>query len=150
MRLIYLAILVALLSLQAFAAETSLYFCKCICFNQYAIVPLYRPSNPKQPCLSCTKQFCLDQKLDMCKTATLPEIDPDTATGEEGDVQTRCFQRDSRMAKFAIISFLLLTSGLVIGAAVKNRVQYQWLSAYLPQSSRMPSLSGRWSSVSQR
>lgn len=66
-------------------------FCKCICFDHFEIVPLYRPSDPSKPCLSCTKQFCLDQKLDICKDASLGEVDYDVGTGEEGDVQTRCF-----------------------------------------------------------
>jgi hypothetical protein len=126
-------------------AADSIFFCKCICFQQYVIVPLYRPANPKQPCLSCTKQFCLDQKLDICKTATLPDIDPDVGTGEEGDVQTRCFQRDSTMAKSAVISFILLTSALVCAAAVKERVP-QWLQDRLP-TRQTEALQAGWTRV---
>ena len=28
----------------------------------------------------------------MCKDASLGDVDPDTATGEEGDIQTKCFR----------------------------------------------------------
>lgn len=62
-----------------------------ICFSNSTIVPLYNPTNPSQPCLSCTRQFCLDQKLPICRGAELPDLDTDTATGKEGDVEARCF-----------------------------------------------------------
>lgn len=39
-----------------------------ICFSNSTIIPLFRPSDPSKPCLSCTKQFCLDQKLAICKS----------------------------------------------------------------------------------
>ncbi|TDL28457.1 hypothetical protein BD410DRAFT_222513 [Rickenella mellea] len=71
-------------------------FCKCICFgSNYTILHLDIPDNPSKPCLSCTKQWCLNQNLPICAGATLGETDPDTATGKEGDVEARCFQRDS-------------------------------------------------------
>lgn len=122
-------------------------FCKCVCFERYEIVPLYRPTDPLKPCLTCTKQFCLDQQLDICKSASLGTLDPDVGTGEEGDVQARCFgaletrmllrhfmcgpytnmfrcsrtERESVMAKAAIISFLVLTAGLLLSAGIKDR-----------------------------
>lgn len=36
------------------------------------IIPLFPPSisDSKHPCLSCTKSFCLDQKLEICKGAS--------------------------------------------------------------------------------
>jgi hypothetical protein len=38
-----------------------------MCFDNFTIVPLYMPDNPSKPCLSCTRQFCLDQKLPICR-----------------------------------------------------------------------------------
>ncbi|GAA98216.1 uncharacterized protein L969DRAFT_93176 [Mixia osmundae IAM 14324] len=102
--------------------ESSIYFCKCICFSNYTIVPLYRPNDPSKPCLSCTKQFCLDQKLGICKDAEKGETDLDTATGEEGDVTTKCFQRDSVLSRFVIMSFIGITAGLLLSASVKDRL----------------------------
>jgi hypothetical protein len=68
-------------------------FCRCACFGNSTIIPLYRPTTPSAPCLSCTRQFCLDQKLTQCVGAKTPENeDPDTATGQEGDVEARCFR----------------------------------------------------------
>lgn len=42
--------------------------------------------------LYSNRQFCLDQKLSICKDASIGDADPDTATGNEGDIQTRCFR----------------------------------------------------------
>ncbi|KAK9900305.1 hypothetical protein P389DRAFT_165530 [Cystobasidium minutum MCA 4210] len=103
-------------------ASSSLYFCKCMCFSNYTILPLYRPADPAKPCLSCTKQFCLDQKLSICKDASLGDVDPDVATGNEGDIQTRCFQRDSALSYSVVVIFIILTGGLLIGAATKDRL----------------------------
>lgn len=50
------------------------------------------PDNPKQPCLTCTKQWCLNQNLGICANAKLGTANPDTATGKEGDVEARCFR----------------------------------------------------------
>lgn len=50
------------------------------------------PDNPQKPCLSCTKQWCLNQNLAICAGASLGDADPDTATGKEGDVEARCFR----------------------------------------------------------
>ena len=63
-----------------------------ICFSNYTIQPIYRPSNPSKPCLTCTKQWCLDQKLAICADANIGDQNPDTASGKEGDVETRCFR----------------------------------------------------------
>ncbi|GJN92148.1 hypothetical protein Rhopal_005178-T1 [Rhodotorula paludigena] len=98
-------------------------FCKCICFGNTAnstIIPLYRPAVPSNPCLSCTRQFCLDQKLPACVGAQTPDEDPDTATGEGGDVEAKCFQRDSPKSHIIVIAFLVLTSTLLVLAALKH------------------------------
>ena len=64
-----------------------------ICFGtKNAILRLDVPDNPSKPCLSCTKQWCLNQNLPICAGASLGDTDPDTATGKEGDVEARCFR----------------------------------------------------------
>ena len=64
-----------------------------ICFGtNSSILRLDIPDNPSKPCLSCTKQWCLNQNLPICAGATLGDTDPDTATGKEGDVEARCFR----------------------------------------------------------
>src|SRR5277367_4904343 len=64
-----------------------------ICFqSNYTILQLKIPDNPSKPCLSCTKQWCLNQNLPICAGASLGDTNPDTATGKEGDVEARCFR----------------------------------------------------------
>ncbi|GAA5827291.1 hypothetical protein JCM11251_001208 [Rhodosporidiobolus azoricus] len=112
-----------LLPPPAAASSTAMTFCKCVCFGQTAnstIIPLYRPAVPSNPCLSCTRQFCLDQKLPQCVGAQNPEEDPDTATGEGGDVEARCFQRDSPKSHFIVILFLVVTGILLVLAGLKH------------------------------
>ena len=82
----------------------------------------------------------------MCKDASLGDVDPDTATGEEGDIQTKCFrgfmlpsptlwrletrvadrshrtERDSTLSYSVVMIFIVLTSGLLIGAVLKERM----------------------------
>ncbi|KAF8591844.1 hypothetical protein K439DRAFT_607518 [Ramaria rubella] len=98
-------------------------FCKCICFQNYTILPLSEPENPSKPCLSCTKQWCLDQKLDICVNAKLGDTNPDTATGLEGDVEARCFKRDSPRDQLVVTLFLLTVFGLLVGAGIKSRIE---------------------------
>ncbi|KIY52747.1 hypothetical protein FISHEDRAFT_63698 [Fistulina hepatica ATCC 64428] len=98
-------------------------FCKCICFqSNYTILHLNLPDNPSQPCLSCTKQWCLNQNLPMCAGASLGDTDPDTATGKEGDIEARCFQRDSPRDQLVVTVFLLLVFGLLLGAGIRGRM----------------------------
>ncbi|KAH8922189.1 hypothetical protein BT69DRAFT_1207534, partial [Atractiella rhizophila] len=94
-------------------------WCKCICFNNYQILPLYRPEDESKPCLTCTKQWCLSQGLDICTDASNPDVDPDTATGEEGDVRTKCFQRDSVRDQVIIFTFILVAGGMLCIALLK-------------------------------
>ncbi|KAF8237838.1 hypothetical protein L208DRAFT_1388781 [Tricholoma matsutake] len=108
-------------------------FCKCICFqSNYSILHLNIPDNPSQPCLSCTKQWCLNQNLPICAGASLGDINPDTATGKEGDVEARCFQRDSPRDQLVVTLFLLTVFGLLLGAGVKNRMIKAGLRADMP------------------
>ncbi|KIK71030.1 hypothetical protein GYMLUDRAFT_90023 [Collybiopsis luxurians FD-317 M1] len=97
-----------------------------ICFqSNYSILHLSLPDNPAQPCLSCTKQWCLNQNLPICAGASLrlEDINPDTSTGKEGDVEARCFQRNSAKDQAIVTLFLLLVFGLLLGAGVKNRME---------------------------
>ncbi|KAE9411104.1 hypothetical protein BT96DRAFT_846949, partial [Gymnopus androsaceus JB14] len=99
-------------------------FCKCICFqSNYSILHLNLPDTPSQPCLSCTKQWCINQNLNICAGATLGDTDPDTATGKEGDVEARCFQRDSPRDQLVVTVFLLIVFGLLLGAGIKSRME---------------------------
>ena len=116
-----------------------------ICFqSNYSILHLNIPDNPSQPCLSCTKQWCLNQNLPICAGASLGNINPDTATGKEGDVEARCFrmfltlntyipladcaERDSPRDQLVVTIFLLTVFGLLLGAGVKNRMLKAGLS----------------------
>jgi len=108
-------------------------FCKCICFqSNYSILHLDIPDNPSQPCLSCTKQWCLNQNLPICAGASLGDTNPDTATGKEGDVEARCFQRDSPRDQLVVTLFLLTVFGLLLGAGVKSRIMKAGLASELP------------------
>ncbi|KAI5124648.1 hypothetical protein M0805_004257 [Coniferiporia weirii] len=98
-------------------------FCKCICFGtNYTILHLDLPDNPSKPCLSCTKQWCINQNLPKCMGATIGDPDPDTATGKEGDVEARCFQRDSPRDQLIVTIFLLTIFGLLLGAGIKGKM----------------------------
>lgn len=64
-----------------------------ICFGaNYSILHLDIVDIPSKPCLTCTKQWCINQNLAICAGASLGDTDPDTATGKEGDVEARCFR----------------------------------------------------------
>jgi len=108
-------------------------FCKCICFQSNStILHLDNPDNPSQPCLSCTKQWCLNQNLPVCAGASLGDTNPDTATGKEGDVEARCFQRDSPRDQLVVTLFLLTVFGLLLAAGVKTRIAKAGLASELP------------------
>ncbi|EGG01950.1 uncharacterized protein MELLADRAFT_91811 [Melampsora larici-populina 98AG31] len=113
-----LALLATILLISPIIADIS--FCKCMCFSNYTIVPLYRPKDIAKPCLTCTKQFCLDQKLAICQNAQLGNTNPDTGTGDEGDVRTKCFQRDSAKDATIVIGFIIITTALLLGAFLKE------------------------------
>jgi len=121
---LYAILILSLSTIEAgFSTLEGTYYCKCICFSNYTIQPIYRPSNPSKPCLTCTKQWCLDQKLAICADANIGDQNPDTASGKEGDVETRCFQRDSPRDQIIVTLFLLIVIGLLIGSAIKTRME---------------------------
>jgi hypothetical protein len=133
-----------------------------ICFqSNYSIIHLNNPDTPSQPCLSCTKQWCLNQNLPICAGASLGQTNPDTATGKEGDVEARCFrmiyisclivslisgsERDSPRDQLVVTLFLLIVLGLLLGAGIKNRMEKAGLSMEIGQESGR-----RWWQVSDR
>ncbi|ORY21857.1 hypothetical protein BCR39DRAFT_569175, partial [Naematelia encephala] len=126
-------------------SDPVLSYCKCICFTNSTIIPLYRPLDPTKPCLTCTRQFCLDQKLAICRNAEVPELDTDVGTGLEGDVEARCFKRDSPRDQLIVTFFLLIVIGMLLYAGIRARLQKaieakgrptdlrQWSEALLPE-----------------
>ncbi|KIW66921.1 hypothetical protein, variant [Phialophora macrospora] len=67
---------------------------------------------PKRPhrkltCADCTRAFCLDYNLPICKNA------------RDDDVFTTCFQRDSLKDETVVVIFIFATAGLLAWAAVK-------------------------------
>ncbi|KAB5591537.1 hypothetical protein CTheo_5044 [Ceratobasidium theobromae] len=97
----------------------------------------------------------------MCANAKLGDSNPDTATGKEGDVEARCFQRDSPRDQMVVTLFLLIVFGLLLGAAVKGRMEKagfnsatlwsqrrNWYEAFVP--SRLPDSLPLGSSSSRR
>ena len=86
---------------QVLSKRKAMYMCKCTCFSTNStVVPLFAPADPSKPCLTCTRKFCLDQGLEICKGAKLEAPDHDTGTGYEGDVWARCFRESSLFCAF--------------------------------------------------
>ncbi|RKF56969.1 hypothetical protein OnM2_077013 [Erysiphe neolycopersici] len=111
------ALLFCVLIISATASVPS--FCKCTCFSNSTIIPLSSHSPSQSPdkhesraslvgCVTCNKAFCLSQRLPICKDA------------EEKDVNTVCFQRDSRQDKIVVLTFITGTLGLLAWAGVKQ------------------------------
>ncbi|KEF58977.1 uncharacterized protein A1O9_03820, partial [Exophiala aquamarina CBS 119918] len=129
-------LLLSLLQPTTAAKSSATSFCKCICFNNSTIIPLNPPSSKtsshnleirspplgeraddddktpakahrKLTCADCTRAFCLDYNLPICKDA-----------GDE-DVFTTCFQRDSLKDETVVVIFIFATAGLLAWALVK-------------------------------
>lgn len=69
---------------------------------------LIGPRAAPADCMQCTKAFCLAQNLDICADAT------------EEDVQTSCFQRDSKKDRIIVWGFIMVTGGLLLWAALRR------------------------------
>lgn len=108
-----LTLFILLTTTLTLARQTPTSFCKCICFTNSTIIPLNASSiststpqllplprrddetstqqqqqqHKRLTCADCTKAFCLDQDLAICKGA------------KEADVFTSCFR------KFALIPY---------------------------------------------
>lgn len=125
-----------------------------ICFtSNYTILQLAIPDNPSKPCLSCTKQWCLNQNLPICAGATLGDTNMDTASGKEGDVEARCFrtllflssglaltymslaERDSPRDQLVVVLFLLTVFGLLLGVGIKGKMHKAGIDPHIPWDS---------------
>jgi len=82
-----------------------------------------KPSRPhhKLTCADCTRAFCLDYNLPICKNA------------REEDVFTTCFQRDSLKDETVVVIFLFVTAGLLAWAVVKP-----WVDQLRERNTFMP------------
>ncbi|KAN0060118.1 hypothetical protein ACQY0O_008092 [Thecaphora frezii] len=111
------------------------HLCKCTCFSTNStLVPLFAPADPAKPCLTCTRQFCLDQGLEICKGARIAPPDGDTGTGWEGEVWAKCFERDDYKDQSIILFYLVTVVGLLVVTALRGRV-HVWVevrSLYTP------------------
>jgi len=85
-----------------------------------------RASRPhhKLTCADCTRAFCLDYNLPICKDA------------REEDVFTTCFQRDSLKDETVVVVFIFATAGLLAWALVKP-----WLDRLRERNTFTPLLS---------
>ncbi|KAK9458256.1 hypothetical protein V1511DRAFT_492156 [Dipodascopsis uninucleata] len=109
MTAIRVALLAVLISIKPASAIAS--FCKCTCFSNSTIIRLTDESGNSGVCLECTRKFCLDYNLPICKDAK-----------EDVDVSTICFQRDSVKDETIVILFICLTGGLIIYALAKTQI----------------------------
>jgi hypothetical protein len=123
-------------------SPASALFCKCTCFSESKIIELGGQStsgddsgNGHSTCLDCTKKFCLDYHLPICKDAT------------EDDVFTTCFrmflrrllngklrriERDSVKDEAVVFIFIFATVGLLIYAAAQPFAQ-KWIGVRCSQ-----------------
>ncbi|KAK9237859.1 hypothetical protein V1525DRAFT_402683 [Lipomyces kononenkoae] len=92
--------------LQPALAVTS--YCKCTCFTNSTIIRMPEELSPNQSCSECTRKFCLDYNLPICKDAV-----------EDTDVSSSCFQRDSVKDETIVILFIAVTGGLLLYALAK-------------------------------
>ncbi|KAK4940566.1 hypothetical protein LTR10_019325 [Elasticomyces elasticus] len=75
----------------------------------------------KLTCADCTRAFCLDYNLPICKNA------------REEDVFTSCFQRDSLKDETVVVVFIFATAGLLAWALVKP-----WVDRLKERNTFMP------------
>lgn len=105
MKLLSLTLTFILLIVPALAYTE---FCKCECFGEYEIFELRPQKGMPLTCNNCTRQFCLDQKLTICKEAK-----------GEVDVTTACFERESFKDQLIVYAFAGVTIGLLTWALLK-------------------------------
>ncbi|KAL8243669.1 hypothetical protein R6Q59_009927 [Mikania micrantha] len=120
-----LAFLLLTLLTHTFARGPPTSFCKCICFTNSTIIPLNSApptemlareedtdghdaaQHRRLTCSDCTRAFCLDYKLAICKGA------------KEEDVFTSCFQRDSLKDETIVLLFIVVTAALLGWAVIR-------------------------------
>lgn len=59
----------------------------------------------------------------------------DTASGKEGDVEARCFQRDSPRDQLVVVLFLLTVFGLLLGVGIKGKMHKAGIDPHIPWDS---------------
>ncbi|KAF9432008.1 hypothetical protein BGZ76_011419, partial [Entomortierella beljakovae] len=104
-------------------AANPISFCKCVCGQEKTITAL--PKDPQHPifggpskaCGACNKQYCLDNKPDMCKGV---------GTGEGDELVTTCFERDSYKDQFIVYLFLTVTLGFLGYAGLQPSINKFW------------------------
>ncbi|KAK9450591.1 uncharacterized protein V1518DRAFT_414223 [Limtongia smithiae] len=101
------ATLMAVLLLNAAPAAAVTSFCKCTCFTNSTIIRMPSSASTSDACTDCSRKFCLDYNLPICKGA------------QEKDVSTTCFQRDSIKDKSIVITFLIVAGGLITFAILQ-------------------------------
>lgn len=74
--------------------------------SSFALISQKRSSSSS--CNECNRAFCMSYNLPICKDA------------EEKDVQTMCFQRDSRKDQIIVWVFILGTGGLLSWAGIRR------------------------------
>ncbi|KAK7208251.1 hypothetical protein BZA70DRAFT_273243 [Myxozyma melibiosi] len=82
-------------------------FCKCTCFSNSTLVRM--PDDAQPGCSDCTRKFCLDYNLPICKDAS-----------EDTDVNATCYQRDSAKDEAVVILFIIVAGGLIASALLKR------------------------------
>lgn len=96
-----------LLILSAQVADAYTQVCRCSCASNYTVFELPDDGlSYSQTCTNCTKKFCLSKNLDICNGV------------DELLVQATCFQRESLKEQFFIYLFIIVTSCLLIYAAL--------------------------------
>lgn len=99
------------------------YLCRCTCFvTNTTLVPLYAPADPRNPCSTCTRQFCLQQGLEACKGAKLERPNEDTGSGWEGEVWARCLQPASSRDRMILSVYVLVVVALLVFSATRGRI----------------------------
>ena len=86
----------------------------------------------KTQCSECTKSFCLNQGIDICKDA------------EEDDVMTLCFQRDSNKDKIIVWGFIVGTCGLLGWALFKHVAKWRGNRTFGRQDMNYTPVSSGW------
>lgn len=126
---VLLAFTLLLLSAPSVAADAPLrkasgpYLCRCTCFvTNTTLVPLYAPTDPRNPCATCTREFCLQQGLEACKGAKLERPNEDTGSGWEGEVWARCLQPASSRDRMILSVYVLVVVALLVFSATRGRI----------------------------
>ncbi|KTW28604.1 uncharacterized protein T551_02454 [Pneumocystis jirovecii RU7] len=110
-------ILIFILILSLISDIGAIYsYCKCTCFGNSVILRLNDPTTKNKPCQDCTKKYCLEQNLPICKNAQ--QKDPEELI-KSTDITTVCFQRESVKDMIMVYLFIIITGTLLILAPLR-------------------------------